>query len=245
MNRTIARWLCLLAAWSTWGAALSLLTTWGAIAMLESRGGSGLGQYFNRSRLMISADQASTGWMSVRVADETWFVLGVRDIRGRIHQVRAERVRAFPIGQVPRMLDPSALPEWNTVLGALDHSQDGDRVVEQASGWPFLAWQGRCAVSSASFRVDCSTCFRDSTATGGPVWDRMVLFPYGPIVPGIVLNSCFFGGVSWLTYFLGRRFWYGVRARFRKAAGRCVLCGYDARALPVCPECGSPMASHR
>ncbi|MEO1007691.1 MAG: hypothetical protein AAFX79_03945 [Planctomycetota bacterium] len=64
--------------------------------------------------------------------------------------------------------------------------------------------------------------------------------PLVPVWPGFAANTLCFAGVIatlWATPWIIRR---GLRRR-----GRCHGCGYDARDLPACPECGRPSNEER
>lgn len=65
---------------------------------------------------------------------------------------------------------------------------------------------------------------------GSPVRSVLPRHPTWWLVLDIALMTCVTSGVQHAA----RR----VRASFRRSKGRCPACGYDAKELPTCPECG-------
>jgi hypothetical protein len=63
-------------------------------------------------------------------------------------------------------------------------------------------------------------------------------FPATPSWPGFAANSIFYGALLGALWFAGGV----VRLRRRASRGQCVSCGYEARGLQICPECGSHIA---
>jgi hypothetical protein len=57
-----------------------------------------------------------------------------------------------------------------------------------------------------------------------------------PVVAGFVINTLFYGVLSWLLYFGFAR----TREKRRRRAGRCIRCGYNLTGNNngICPECG-------
>ncbi|HRQ72053.1 MAG TPA: hypothetical protein PLU35_03400 [Phycisphaerales bacterium] len=68
---------------------------------------------------------------------------------------------------------------------------------------------------------------------------NMGALPIAPLWGGFAINAAFYAiiaGMLWMTY---KR----TRAMKRLRSGLCVHCGYDARSLAVCPECGHACAT--
>ncbi|MBL0871442.1 MAG: hypothetical protein IBJ18_12790 [Phycisphaerales bacterium] len=85
---------------------------------------------------------------------------------------------------------------------------------------------------------------RSITDVDGPIFGAIIAFnqrtwliPLQFSVWPTVLNSVVFGALVWLL-------WTGfarVLSRFKPEPGTCLSCGYDARGLARCPECGGAM----
>jgi hypothetical protein len=72
--------------------------------------------------------------------------------------------------------------------------------------------------------------------------------PVIPVLPGFLINTVFWGLISWGAHRVVLRPFGAVVARRsrarRRKRGLCIMrkCGYQVGALEVCPECGAPQA---
>jgi hypothetical protein len=65
------------------------------------------------------------------------------------------------------------------------------------------------------------------------------VIPYGPIWPGLLLDTLFYTAILWLLV----RSPFEIRRRIRQVRGRCQKCGYPIGVSPVCSECGGLLTS--
>ncbi|MCL4743159.1 MAG: hypothetical protein KJZ54_13255 [Phycisphaerales bacterium] len=76
-------------------------------------------------------------------------------------------------------------------------------------------------------------------AVSGPYEHLLLLLPHRPlplrpVLPGFTLNTVIYAVIAAALCVAPSR----VRAFVRHRRGLCLCCGYDARDLDVCPECG-------
>ena len=131
-------------------------------------------------------------------------------------------------------------PRWSEFRGreGVLRSPSDDLVVEDARGWPFLAFRCTARASrigqggAGATSVNGGLLIR-AAASGLPA--DMQLLPLTPLWPGFIANSGLFGSALTAVY-------YGVRGiirRYRLRRGECPNCGYPASASNICSECGA------
>lgn len=112
-----------------------------------------------------------------------------------------------------------------------------------ASGWPLPC-------------VEMVEAFDRGTRGGTPVeqnlsfWRTALHFParglpMHPLLPGLVINVCFWSALTALVLANGKRMTHALQVHWRVRRGCCPACGYTRRGLSrssPCPECGHVMA---
>ncbi len=115
------------------------------------------------------------------------------------------------------------------------------------SGFPFLALEAVHTTGSAD-RGNTDTASEWLWALRPPEMLRPVKGPLEPfffatqdrplplrlVMPGFALNTAIYAVAAAGLYVLP----VGARRALRRRRGLCIHCGYDARSLAVCPECG-------
>ena len=125
----------------------------------------------------------------------------------------------------------------------------------EATGWPMLTfWSGReslglmeqdwPAITPEGFirtevpapRFYLGILMPDQPAPSLRTLHGLTVLPYGPLWPGLVINTLFYAGILWLLI-PGP---YVLRRMIRHKRGLCVKCAYDLRGVDheACPECG-------
>ncbi|MEX0876880.1 MAG: hypothetical protein WD114_05425 [Phycisphaerales bacterium] len=187
---------------------------------------------------------STTGWMlgEPNTNGERWGIMGIRASDGRIYQIRHDMLYRGQTG-VEREIRPGVMPDWSRIAPAPtpDQAQRYEQVIEQLNGWPFLAWRGEARRDRRGLSPTYSFAFPGSGSAGMNSWDELVLFPYEPVFPGVLINAAIFGGsayaVVWVIRHYGRRY----RRWARHSKGLCQSCGYKIQGLPTCPECCEPI----
>jgi hypothetical protein len=144
------------------------------------------------------------------------------------------------IGPPERWLAPeeAAIPKWcrRRVLH-LDPDVP-DMLFSEARGWPCVAFSCEQGWGQPDFKlrggiVVDSTWTRRHERVGLPV---QVVIPLTPIWPNLLLDSAFFGALTYLGVFAPREY----RRVRRRRRGRCPRCDYDLKhdLAAGCPECG-------
>lgn len=230
--------------WLGVGLLVSLLAHWFFIAITESNGRSGWGKYLNRGAFGMYRDVGGQGFVNIKGLGPRWYVQLREDLAGDVFQVQYKYGWPYPEGVARRELDPSTLPSWSVLANITEVPEDYrigfGRTIEQSGGWPFRAWYGSYTDSAVLASPKSVTAIPESSVIGGSSWDDFVIYPFGPVFPGVVLNTIFYGGTSWLVTFGIVRFTRRVRSAVRISRRRCIKCNYDVRGLDACPECGEP-----
>ncbi|MEQ9096822.1 MAG: hypothetical protein RIE32_11225 [Phycisphaerales bacterium] len=149
---------------------------------------------------------------------------------GTIHRAMSAPDGASWVLAMAAGIPNAGLVERDARPGPLREPLDGrDRWSEMRSaGWPF----------AAAFGVERSTTGGMTRKAG--LWEvaalgRTWVVPYAPRWPGLLANTLFYAGLV-----LAILAWLRARTmRRRRAAGRCLACGYELGAgVERCPECG-------
>lgn len=128
---------------------------------------------------------------------------------------------------------------------ALEHS-----VLHIRAGWPWPCLEG-FRWKTRTFAPDPTLPGTIMVTGGGLIYDQVAfirrnqvpiitlerpkLIPFGPIIPGLILNSLLYGLILMLLW----KVFHGYRRRRLRRAGRCHACGYQLKDLTRCPECGT------
>lgn len=124
-------------------------------------------------------------------------------------------------------------------------------VDRQASGWPWPAMECRVVYGMRAPPPALVATRIGMNADGGPwlvdgvrapAYLRAAAGRYLPLRPralGFLGNTVLAGAVFWCAAFG----WRDVRRLVRSRRGLCLRCGYPARGLERCPECGTCTAS--
>jgi hypothetical protein len=129
---------------------------------------------------------------------------------------------------------PTAGLESITMLTIGDDSNDSlyRSVGVLRAGWPQLTLES--SVVSDGNEPE----YRTSTGLIKlPLGLRERRFPYGPLWPGLIINTIFYAAVVWLMI----RGPIETRRRWRERRGTCGACGYPRGESSVCTECGSDL----
>lgn len=229
-----------IAAWLLIGLVCSLLHTW-FMLNYENRYSTGWLKMFSQPYLIV--DQSTTHWMigESNADGDHWDILGVYNFNHRIHQVRY-KVHYGGYTGLERAIKPGIIPSWSMVTSVPSSEDVAERlaIIEQLNGWPFPAWRGEARMTSQGIQYIRSIPAHEPML-GRAGWKGLVLFPYEPVFPGVVLNAGFFAGVlaafAWVVRHYARRY---IRWE-RKGVGLCPKCAYNTRGLTTCPECGEPV----
>lgn len=116
------------------------------------------------------------------------------------------------------------------------------------SGWPFYALQSRVkpfhAAESSKALQAWELPIEEHIKRGFPT-NRLPswCFAFGsrrlplvPMWPGFLINTLFWGTLSWVLASAAKL----IRRRSRIRKGLCVRCRYALGSLKTCPECGTP-----
>ncbi len=222
------------------GVTVSLAQTWWSIYFYENVRTS----YWRPRVLQYPYTQggyspSTTGRMLGRFnrGGDAWIILGIKNRDGRIFQVR--RYISDDIG-INRNLELGSIPEWSRAFVPPTKSEAKQRVhiQEQMNGWPFLAWRGEYSTDGSFLTSQQTNCIPDDRSVGINAWYGLVLFPYGPVFPGILYNALFFGGVLFITVRALKHTCRRIAVAVRTNRGLCPHCAYDITGLTACPECG-------
>lgn len=139
------------------------------------------------------------------------------------------------------------LPSWSR---AREFEDSVTPLIEYVSGWPLPALYGRLLggpTDQATVDSFDAPRFGYAAVEGGLALaggeerrlGSIVLLPATPLWRGLLLNAALMLIGLHLVLVLATGIWR-LRARRRRARGRCASCGYNLRGLQedVCPECG-------
>lgn len=134
------------------------------------------------------------------------------------------------------------IPRWAfepTELGQI--VTPGDRWLIQSNGWPFRAWIGYAHSDAWYNKISHKNALPNDRSSSISAWSNLVLFPYQPVFPGVVLSSVFYAVLLYLIVWVVRHYARRARRWHRQGLGLCPKCAYNTRGLTTCPECGEPV----
>lgn len=168
------------------------------------------------------------------------------------HTRGAMRVQLSP-SRIPRMLprqndSQGSPPTLSHRLANTAQISESHIVVVDARGWPFP-----CLTAEASYTFGWLSGWQFVEIKGGyelqpqrSAGDPMVtanMLPLTPLWPQFLINWLFYLAVLCMSIVVPKY----IRYRFRRAAGKCVRCGYAIHGAPSvrCPECGKDISTRR
>jgi hypothetical protein len=143
---------------------------------------------------------------------------------------------------------PYRLPSLVAPAPPLDEAMRWGRIDTALAGFPF-----RCLASEARHPA---TAWTPPSVPYDPepevrygielvrVGGERIFFPLRPSWPGLAANVLFWSATAWAAFAIPA----SIRARKRRASGRCAACGHALAGAANCPECGgrsiSPAQPH-
>lgn len=222
------------------GVALSLGLTWWSIKFHESRRTQGVVAGILGFPYFEIGTPSTTGrYLGEPNADgDSWVINGRRNRRHKLFQVHFEATD-YRNG-MERVIVDGVIPEWSRVPAAPTKDEVRGRVfrLEQIGGWPFTAWRGDWSMDIRSVSARTMNCIPDGRAAGSLAWRDLVVYPYGPVFPGVIYNGLIYGLLLFLLWTGTKIGVREVRERCRVQDLRCPKCKYNCTGLTVCPECG-------
>ncbi|MEZ6164787.1 MAG: hypothetical protein R3B67_10160 [Phycisphaerales bacterium] len=186
----VGAWLCI-------GALVSLIQTWWVIHFYENTIDSALRPALLRYPYTRPYDSWRSSWVVVDHGGEPLLVRVNRNRNGRVFQVRSSLMIQPDPDQSRNRFE---LPDWS--LPARDSADFPGRaeeiVLEQANGWPFIAWKGEYMYDMDAYASRWSWSMPDDWQEGLDAYQHVILFPYRPIFPGVFYNALLYGVGAWL-----------------------------------------------
>ncbi len=222
------------------GSALSLSQTWWSIYFYENvRTSYWRPRVLQYPYMQGGYDPSTTGLMLGKPNgnDDAWVILGIENRDGRVFQVR--RYISGDIG-INRNIEPGSIPKWSRAFLPPTQNEVEQRVHihEQMNGWPFLAWRGEYVTNGNFLASEQTNCIPDDRSVGMNAWHGLILFPYGPVFPGILYNAIIFGGILFITVRIIKHTRRRITEHVRLSRHQCTKCKYNITGLATCPECG-------
>ncbi len=207
----------------------------------------GISDHGQTTRLLLSRHRAigrevlvGEGWATHRGYGATWVSDGEPDWR------RGEWLESQLAGELlkpPRNDLPRTPPSWSR-FARITRDPTFDEYapprfgicIEVGCGWPIrsASYFAGEPIGGGSLVVREGIVVSKAAPAPG-LLPRVI--PLTVHWPGAIMNTLVYAAVLFVPFNLGQL----MRARLRRRAGRCVVCGYDLRSnvSGVCPECGN------
>ncbi len=227
------------------GLAVSLGFTWWSVKFHESQRTQGWIKLLGFPYFDQYADPSMTERFvgQPNASGDAWVIVGRRNKQHRVFQVYFEASQYRNGMEEP--LEPGVLPDWIRTPPTPTKEEMAAGVIrfEQVGGWPLRSWRGDWQIDNRSVSGRSLNSFPDSPVYGSLAFRDVVLYPFEPIFPGVILNAILFGACTFLFWVAGKMAFVRIREYTRVRDLRCPNCKYNCTGLKVCPECGHELGS--
>jgi hypothetical protein len=225
------------------GLVLSLVQSWASIWLYDNPNTPSWQRHFFAYPHFAWRDKTKSGWVRLRDGDpreRVYAQVTYHDDR-QPFQVWYMGGRGETGVELTESTD--LIPAWAFDPAGIEQVVNpGDRWVVQSNGWPFRAWIGYSHSDASYSSLTHQFAIPNDQSSSINTWNNLVVFPYRPVFPGVLLNAVIFGGTLYTLLRVVRHFTSRLLRWRRQEAGLCPNCAYNARGLAVCPECGEQLS---